>query len=220
MAQRIKPKRPYRSERRQDQARETRERILTAALTRFTADGYVATTMAAVAEEAGVATPTVYATFANKPAILSELITQAIFGFEAPWSPAVERRWYQDLARLTDPVAILRRHVAHVVEVNRRVAPLQRVAEGAAGADQDIAALWRRLVDQRMQGQRSVAELLASRGGLAPGLTSRRAAEIIWAMTDARLYHSLVVDRRWSRASFEEWLFDSLRSSLLERVHR
>jgi AcrR family transcriptional regulator len=212
----VKQTRRYRSQRRQEQARATRGRILDAALKRFAADGYVATTMTAIAGDAGVAAPTVYAAFKTKPAILAELITQAIFGPEPAWSPATGRSWYQQLAALDDPRAILRRHAAHLVKVNQQVAPIQRVAEGAAAADADIAALWRRAVQQRMQGQKAVAELLQARGGLARGLTAQRAADIMWALSDARLYHSLVAERRWSQASFQQWLFETLHSALLQ----
>lgn len=211
----VKRKRTYHSERRQEQAQATRERILDAALNRFGQDGYVRTTMVAIAEQARVATPTVYATFSTKAAILGELLARAIFGGEAPWSSAAERSWFRALTELPSADEILRRHVSYVVGVNRRVAPLQRIAEGAADADPDIASLWRRVLDQRMHGQRSVADLLAARGGLAPALSARHAADIIWAMTDARLYQSFVLTRRWSETAFEEWLFATLRSALL-----
>jgi TetR/AcrR family transcriptional regulator, regulator of autoinduction and epiphytic fitness len=211
----VKAKRRYNSERRQEQARATRAGILDAALRRFAVDGYVATTMAAIAEEARVAAPTVYVAFKTKPALLAELITQAIFGSEPAWSPATERSWYQQLAALDDPRDILRQHAAYLMEVNRKVAPIQFVAEGAAAADADIAALWRRTVQQRMQGQQAVAQLLEARGSLAPGLTVQHAADLMWALSDARLYHSLVVERGWSQSAFEHWLDKTLRSSIL-----
>jgi AcrR family transcriptional regulator len=216
MAVKVKPKRPYHSDLRQQQAEATRERILEAAVNRFTANGYVATTMTAIAQQAQIATPTLYLIFKNKAALLTELITRAIFGTDAPWSSAEGRRWYQVLQEQPDARTILRRHVAYVIHVNRKLAPLQQIAEGAADADADIAALWRRVIQQRMQGQRLVAQLLADRGGLASGLEVTRASDIIWAMTDARLYHSLVLGRRWSDAAFEQWLFTSLCATLLQ----
>ena len=215
MSTRVKGRRPYQSELRQQQAEATRERIRVAAFMRFTTNGYVATTMTSIAEQAQIATPTLYLIFKNKAALLTDLITSAIFGTDAPWSPGEGRRWYQVLQEQADPVSILRRHVAYVVQVNRRLAPLQQIAEGAADADPDIAALWRRVVQQRMQGQRLVAQLLADRRGLASGLEVSRASDIIWAMTDARLYQSLVLSRRWSEAAFEAWLFNNLCGSLL-----
>ena len=60
---RVKSKRPYRSTLRQEQASQTRLRILDTAQRLFTDHGYGATTMESIAAEAGVATDTVYASF-------------------------------------------------------------------------------------------------------------------------------------------------------------
>jgi AcrR family transcriptional regulator len=85
----------------QRQADETRTRIAEAARKLILGPGYGAATMEAIAREAGVATPTVYAVFGSKRNILAELIDRAAFG------PA-----YQDLVgealALADPVARLR----------------------------------------------------------------------------------------------------------------
>ncbi|HXD69736.1 MAG TPA: TetR family transcriptional regulator, partial [Gaiellales bacterium] len=74
------PRRPYRSERRREQARETRRRMLEAAGTLLAARGYAGTTIAAVAAEAGVAPETVYAAFRNKRTLVGELVRTAVRG--------------------------------------------------------------------------------------------------------------------------------------------
>src|ERR1700674_2429663 len=93
--------RTYYSLVRQRQADETRTRIAEAARKLILGQGYGAATIEAIAREAGVATPTVYAVFGSKRNILAELIDRAAFG------PA-----YQDLVgeamALADPVARLR----------------------------------------------------------------------------------------------------------------
>ena len=50
----------------------------------FGANGYAATTIQAVADEASVAVQTVYATFGNKRRLLDELIEAAITGDSSP----------------------------------------------------------------------------------------------------------------------------------------
>ena len=55
MAERVKPKRSYHSPRRQAQAAATRLSILEAAQRLFERQGYAATTMDAIADDAGVA---------------------------------------------------------------------------------------------------------------------------------------------------------------------
>jgi AcrR family transcriptional regulator len=54
----VKPRRAYDSSRRLEQAEQTRRRILDAALLLFGREGYAATSVAAVAREAGVSVKT------------------------------------------------------------------------------------------------------------------------------------------------------------------
>ena len=72
MAEEIKPRR-YESPRRREQAAATRRAILDAAQSLFERDGYAATTMAAIASEAGVALKTVYVAFETKSGVLRAL---------------------------------------------------------------------------------------------------------------------------------------------------
>ena len=89
MSKSVKPQRTYRSERRRQQAAQTRERVLEAACALFVERGFDGATIAAIADRAGVAAETVYATFANKRMLLGELVRQAVRG-EDP-SPVVEQ---------------------------------------------------------------------------------------------------------------------------------
>ena len=70
-------KRPYHSPLRQAQAEATRARILDASLKLFAESGYAATTIAAVAREAGVVPETIYASFGTKKALMDGLIGRA-----------------------------------------------------------------------------------------------------------------------------------------------
>src|SRR6186997_942122 len=71
MVARVKGKK-YDSPRRQEQARETRQRIIDAARDLFVAQGYGHTTISEVASTAGVAVETVYAAFGNKHTLLRQ----------------------------------------------------------------------------------------------------------------------------------------------------
>src|SRR5690242_3570542 len=76
-------RRSYRSERRREQAAETRERVLDAADALFRERGWDGTSIAAVAESAGVSQETVYARFRGKRALLGELVQRAVRGGDA-----------------------------------------------------------------------------------------------------------------------------------------
>jgi len=73
-------KRRYDASRRRQAAERTRTAILDAALYLFTRQGYTATTMAAIAAQAGVALDTVYASVGRKPDLARLLIETAISG--------------------------------------------------------------------------------------------------------------------------------------------
>src|SRR5260370_35943230 len=73
---------PQRRISKRERAEETRARIMEAAYRLFTQHGYEATTMQAVADEAGVAVQTVYFTFHTKGGLLGAIETRAAGGGE------------------------------------------------------------------------------------------------------------------------------------------
>ena len=209
-------RRAYSSPRRAAQARATRAAILDAALRRFTAGGYASTTREAVAHEAGVAVQTVAAVFGTKRALLDALVTEAEAGRGgAPTPPPAMRSWPQELRDHADGRALLRHHAASSRRVSERTAGVTEVVRRAAAADPDIAALWTSLQAQRHRGQATVVELLAARTPLRPGITRAEAADLLWALTDDALYHSLVVERGWRPERFDAWLGETMQAQLL-----
>src|SRR5438876_12249761 len=92
----------YRSPRREQQARATRARIIAAAARRFLACGYAATTMRAVAADAGVALPTVELAFGTKARLLKAAIDVAIAGDDEP-VPMLTRGWAAQAESIARP---------------------------------------------------------------------------------------------------------------------
>ena len=88
--------RTYDSSNRSRQAQETRRRIVAAAALLFMREGYSTTSISAIAEEAGVAVPTVYASLRSKANILRAVVELTVRGDDeaAPSPPApTGRRW-------------------------------------------------------------------------------------------------------------------------------
>src|SRR4051794_14715691 len=102
MPRAVKSKRTYNSPRRAEQAAATRKTILDAAQKLFEEQGYAATSMAAIAKEAGVALKTVYLAFETKSGLLRALWHLRLRGDEDP-SPVGERDWYQEVLDEPDP---------------------------------------------------------------------------------------------------------------------
>src|SRR5690349_12346119 len=102
MAGDVKPRRRYDSPRRREQAAATRRQILEAARPLFERQGYAATTMAAIAAEAGVAGKTVYLAFDSKSGVLRALWNLQLRGDE-DHVPVAERSWYREAVEEPDP---------------------------------------------------------------------------------------------------------------------
>src|SRR6266571_8423604 len=97
----VKPKRRYNSSGRQAQARRNREAILDAAQRQFLEGGYTATTIAAIAAEAGVSVETIYKAFGGKAGLVRAIYQGGLTGRDLV--PAFQR---SDAVREreTDPV--------------------------------------------------------------------------------------------------------------------
>src|SRR4051795_965787 len=107
MAEPVKPTRRYDSPRRRQQASATRSDILAGAQRLFERQGYAATTMAAIAAEAGVALKTVYVAFETKSGVLRALWHLLLRG-DTGDAPIAERSWYREVVEEPDPERQLR----------------------------------------------------------------------------------------------------------------
>src|SRR3954447_6470000 len=141
-------KRRYESTHRQDQAGQTRRAILDAAAKLFVDPGYAATPLTAVAAEAGVAIQTVYKVFGSKKALLSALVDVTIAGDDEP-VPLSERAFVAEVRELPGLRDKLARYATHLVEIHARQARVMLALAGAATADPEAAAIWRKHLDDR-----------------------------------------------------------------------
>ena len=216
MPEGVKATRRYDSTRRREQAAATRLEILEAAQRLFERDGYVATTMALVAAEAGVALKTVYLAFETKAGLLRAVWHLRLRGDEAD-IPIPDRQWYRDVIAEPDPERQLRLGAHNARLVKERAGKLMRVMRDAAGTDADSAELWRRIQDDFLANQRAVVDTIAAKGVLAPGLDAARAADILWTLNHPDVWHLLVGERGWTPQEWERWFADTACAQLLGR---
>ena len=199
---------------RRPRALATRRRIRDAARRLFIERGYVATTIEAIAGEAGVAVPTVYLAFGTKRALLAELLDIACVGGEEPVA-VLERPWVDEVRHDPDPRGQLRRWVRWVRDIDARVAPLWEVARNAAAADPDIRAQVHHYETLTLQAHRYFVSVLAGNGGLRDGLDPQRAADIVFGLLSHELYRLLVIEQGWAPPDWERWVADTLAAQLL-----
>ena len=204
-------RRPYRSERRREQAEETRTRVLDAAAALFDEHGYEGTTIAAVAADAGVSAETVYARFGNKRTLLGELVERAVRGGDP--RPVPEQDRPRALAAEPVPREQLRLFASDIAARLERAAPLVAVVGGAARAEPELAELLERLHAQRRRNLATLVDALAANGPLR--LEREQALDTVWALTSPELHQLLTHVRGWSRRRYTSWLAESLAALLL-----
>jgi AcrR family transcriptional regulator len=214
MAKAVKGKRPYESPRRREQAAATRRDILDAAQRLFEHQSYAATTMAAIAAEAGVALKTVYVAFDTKSGVLRALWNLLLRGDEDD-VPVMDRQWYREVLEEPDPERKLRLNARNSRAVKLRIAPVMEVIRSAAPLDSDIGALWSRIQSDFHDNQRSVVKALDERRGLRPGLDVDRAADILWTLNHPDVWQLLVRERGWTPDEYERWFGDTVCAQLL-----
>lgn len=210
----VKSTRRYESPRRRAQAAETRRQILAGAQRLFEEQGYGATTMAAIATEAGVALKTVYLAFETKSGVLRALWNVLLRGDDDP-VPVGRREWYRSLLEEPDPERQVRLLAGSSRAVKERIGKLLGVIRHAAPVDADIAALWARIESEFYDNQRLVVESLAEKKALREGLDVTGGADILWTLNHPDVWLLLVGERGWTPERFEQWLGDTVCAQLL-----
>jgi AcrR family transcriptional regulator len=205
--------------RRAEQARATRRRIVAAAAAQFVARGYGATLLDQVAAEAGVAVQTVYFHFGNKRTLLKEALDVAAVGDDDP-VPLMDRPWVKEIQQETDPVRIIVLWLAIGRSILDRIAPLMRVVRGATSTDPEVAAQWDTNQAQTRTANGFLADLLARRGALKPGLDVEQARDIAFVLSNAETYLQFTDVCGWTPDEWQERTAAVLTAALLKPVSR
>jgi AcrR family transcriptional regulator len=205
-------KRAYASRVRDEQAAQTRARILGAAGDLFEANGYARTTIAAIAERAGVAPDTVYATFKNKARILTALIDDRL----AP-APGVESVLDRPEARAvrdeTDQRTQVKNFARDIAQLSERVRPIYEIMRTASAVEPQMAAIHAEMDTYRLHNMRQFASWIAASGPLRMDVD--RAAETIWAVASPDVARMLCDARGFTRDQYAQWLEETLVRVLL-----
>ena len=214
MADGVKGKRRYNSPHRREQAAATRREILDSALRLFEEQGYAATTMAAIAAEAGVALKTVYVAFETKSGVLRALWHLVLRGDQDD-VPMTDRSWYRELLAEPDPERQLRLMARNSRIVKERAGALMGVIRSAAPSDSDTDALWNRIQAEFYDLQRPIVEALRRKQALRPELDVTRATDLLWTLNHPDLWQLLVRGRGWTPEEYERWFGDAVCRELL-----
>ena len=213
-----KGRRSYDSSRRQARARQTRQRIVTAARDLFLEHGYPMTTLAGIAQRAGVAEDTVYKSFGNKPQLLQEVLDVVVAGDDEPVA-ILDRTAPQAMRAEPDQhrqIAMLADGVAAQLE---RIGPIDRVLRAAAAVDSEAARL---RADQQLRQRRtamdSMVSWIAAHGPLRKDLNEADAATILWTLASPEVHDLLRYQSGWTLDHYQRWLTTTLSDALLKNA--
>jgi AcrR family transcriptional regulator len=179
----------------------------------FCEKGYVATTMEAIAREADVAVPTLYFTFRTKGAILGEALGAAVMGFDEPVGPE-DSSWYEAFQAEPDARRALRILVENTTPILGRVGPLL-AATYAAASDPEVKSVYELSEKRRVEGYRTIVQMLVRKGGRRPGIWGARPTDILLVLLSPQLFDALANGRGWSAAECNRWILEVLSQQLL-----
>ena len=198
---------------REERARHRRKRIVDSALRLFLERGYAATTVEAIAREAGVAPATVYQAFGTKQAILARVLDVTVAGDAGP-AALLERDWVNEAREDPDPRARLAIVVQHASEVAARTAPIKAIMRDAAAADPVVRQLLREDDRRRYLTQQALVDLVTGTGSLREGCDRERAVATCYAMVNSYGFQLLAEQLGWSRSEWQRWLLAVLSHEL------
>jgi len=192
--------------------------MLDAAVALLVQQGYAATTLAMVAERAGLAAPTAYKAFGNKPAMVKAAFDYAAAGDDEP-TPIHQRERAARIKAESDPVRKLEIYADGLLGTLTRATRLQLVVRAAAEIDPEMKEIWEQMISERLFGMGILAANLADGGHLRPGVSTEEAQDVLWTYNSPEVYQLLVLGRGWSGSRYRNWVFRALVNALLAEHH-
>lgn len=191
---------------RQEKAAATRRRMVGAAYELFCEFGFRATTMAAIAERAGVAVQTLYFTFHTKDELLQAVHKRAVLGDDS--RPPAQQTLFVEAVAEPDAERAISLIVEATAAILARVAPMlpvfHAVAADAAGE------VFQRGEDRRRRGMRDLAELILGKAGTSGTTSAGEAADLLYVLLGPETYRSFVLDLGWPPEAWIRWTKNAL----------
>lgn len=205
---------PIETDGRRQRSVRTRARVVEAAAQLFVDRGYLATTIEAVAELAGVAVQTVYYVFGTKRNLLAAVLDASIAG-DLESGPVLEQGWVEALEAESDAAAAVERLVEASVAIVGRTSPVYEVIRRAA-SDPDVGALLDENRRRRRDDQRRLIEIVLRSGHLHPDLGVETAADIYYGLLNEEVFQLFTTDCGWSVERFRRWATSLMLQQLID----
>ena len=190
---------------RQVQIAQTEQRILAAATELFLADGYVATTLEAVAKHAQVGARTVYLRFGTKAALFKRVVDVAIVGDSEPVD-VLGRDWMQAAMTAATAAERIAASAAAGRQIMERTGALFAVAQQAAAVEPLIAEQWQQGREQTRYAHAVFWTRMADDGLLDTRLDLDWLIDTTTIMSAAETYLLITRLTGWNLDTYQDWL--------------
>ena len=210
-----KPRRTYDATKRRARAeaerRATCGRVLAAAQRLFVANGYTATTMADIANEAGVAMQSVYKAGTSKAELLQRVIEVVVAGDDDDVM-LTDRPIYAAIAGEERPTRQVQMLAALIATVQERSSPVQAAYRQAAAVDNTVAE---NLDAELRRRHETFAVVIGMISEVRLRHSREESTDIAWAIGSSEVY--LLLRRRlgWDADHYLQWLSRTLVEQLL-----
>lgn len=180
--------------------------ILEAALSLFGSNGWAATTLTAVAEEAGVSVDAVYSGFGTKSSLLMEVVEIALVGDDEA-APMADRPDFALIGQ-GDRVERVRAGVRYTMTTYQRAVPILRALR-EAGASDDAAR------ERNERFNRDRHELIATGMTLIMGTAAPdEVTDVVWALVSPEVFVHLRDGRNWDWSRLEDFFAELTQSAI------
>ena len=189
--------------RRERQAAETRREIVVAARRLFTQHGYTPSSMARIAEQAGVSVQTIYDSVGSKAELVRRL--NDLIDEEAEVGPIAAR-----IPDATSGVELVEIGVSISRNVTERCGDIIRATTLAAAAEPELAEVVDDGRRRHVEGITHLCERLATLGALRSNVSVEDAVEVWSALTDHQVAMTFVDAYGWTYDRWQTWTVDML----------
>ena len=195
--------RSYRSELRQQQAEQTRSRVVEAAAELFADDGYARTTLAKIAAAAGVSAETVQGQ-GPKAALLIAAVEYAALGVSGEEN-IFNLDFGRKLIAIDDLTEALDFVVSVVTDVHKRSAKLAPALFGGAASDPELDRYLNEFIAGINSQVRRVLEVFCERGWLRDDVPFDELVETAAVLCTVETYLRMTQRDGWSVDAYRAW---------------
>jgi AcrR family transcriptional regulator len=208
-------KRKYDAASRRTKASARRHAVVLAAKALFERDGFRATTIAAVAERAGVSAESVYKGFGTKAALAKAVFDFVIAGDDAD-VPVAERAEADAVRAEPDTARKIMLYTRGLATRQHRSAKVQILIRDGRHTDETLAGVWEQLLSERLNGMTMLGRHLVESGQLSEAVDLAEVRDVLWTYTAVELYELLVLQRGWTVERYADWLGQTLIAVLIQ----